>query len=73
MDKILAIFASAAAVTALFFAIFTAHNVLKQDEGNDLMKQISAYIKQGANAYLKRQYKISGGKLIEVFECFCNG
>lgn len=46
------------AITALLFAAFTAKKVLKFDGGTDYMKKISASIRTGANAYLKRQYKI---------------
>lgn len=52
----IAIFSSA--VFALLYAIFTAKKVLSYSEGNDLMKKIAASIRQGANAYLKRQYTI---------------
>ena len=47
-----------AAVLALLFAFFTARKVLGFSEGNDVMKRISASIRAGANAYLKRQYKV---------------
>lgn len=43
---------------ALIFALFLALKVLRTPEGNEKMKKISGFIKQGANAYLKRQYSI---------------
>ncbi len=43
---------------ALFFALFCAKRVLKFSEGTPLMSKISASIKQGAKAYLKRQYRV---------------
>ena len=46
------------AVIALIFALVTARKIFKFSEGNDRMKKISASIRQGANAYLKRQYKV---------------
>ncbi len=58
MDKIIVILTSIGAVLALIFAVFTGRKVLKFSEGSDLMKKISMSIRQGANAYLKRQYKI---------------
>ncbi|MBE6729726.1 MAG: sodium-translocating pyrophosphatase [Ruminococcaceae bacterium] len=58
MEKILAIAGAAAALVALLFALFTALKVVKQPEGTDKMKHISASIRKGANAYLSRQYKI---------------
>ena len=48
----------AGALLALLFAAFTAKRVMKFSEGNDLMKKISASIRRGANAYLKRQYMV---------------
>ena len=53
-----AILTAVAALVALLYALFTAKKVLKFSEGNDTMKKISAFIRQGANAYLKRQYRI---------------
>ena len=44
------------AIAALIFAWTKAQKVLSESEGTDLMKKISASIRQGANAYLKRQY-----------------
>ncbi|MBQ2391142.1 MAG: sodium-translocating pyrophosphatase [Clostridia bacterium] len=53
---ILATFIGAA--LALLFAFFTARKVLKFSEGTEKMQKISQSIRQGANAYLKRQYVI---------------
>ncbi len=58
MDKLLVILTFAASVLALLFAVVTARRVMGFSEGTDLMKKISSSIRQGANAYLKRQYKI---------------
>ncbi len=58
MDQIIVILTFACAVLALLFALFTARRVLKFSEGTDLMKKISCSIRKGANAFLKRQYKI---------------
>lgn len=46
------------AVLALLFAALTAKRVLGHSDGNDAMKKIAGFIKEGANAYLKRQYKV---------------
>jgi len=43
---------------ALLFAVFLALKVLRAPEGNEKMKKISGFIRQGANAYLKRQYGV---------------
>ncbi|MBO5938913.1 MAG: sodium-translocating pyrophosphatase [Clostridia bacterium] len=58
IETIVSILAFAAAIIALLYALFTAKKVLKFSEGSDKMKKISAFIRQGANAYLKRQYRI---------------
>ncbi|MDF2522716.1 MAG: V-type H(+)-translocating pyrophosphatase [Clostridiales bacterium] len=43
-------------IFALLFAWYMARTVLKESEGTDQMKKIAAAVRQGANAYLKRQY-----------------
>lgn len=58
MEKTLVILTFACSVIALLFAFITARRVTKSPEGTDLMKKISLSIRKGANAYLKRQYKI---------------
>jgi len=46
-----------AGVLVLAFAAYLAYSVLKLPQGTDKMKSISAAIKEGAMAYLARQYK----------------
>lgn len=46
------------ALAALVYAIVTAKRVVKFPEGTDKMKKIASAIRSGANAYLKRQYKV---------------
>lgn len=58
MEKLLVILTFIGAAAALIFAVLSALKVIKLPEGNEKMKKISASIRQGANAYLKRQYKI---------------
>ena len=48
----------AISLCALVFALVMARKIIKFPEGTDKMKQISKWIRQGANAYLKRQYKV---------------
>ncbi len=55
------------AIIALVFAIFTAKKIMKFSEGTERMQKISASIRKGANAYLKRQYKIVGIFFICMF------
>ena len=47
-----------AAVAALVFALILASGVKKQSPGDDRMKEISGAIKEGAQAFLKAEYKI---------------
>lgn len=55
-QDLLTLLAPIGSVLALCFALIMAKRVLKTDEGTDTMKKISAAIRKGANAYLKRQY-----------------
>ena len=48
----------AASVLALTFAYIFFKQMMKEDEGTDLMKKIAAYVRKGAMAYLKQQYKV---------------
>ena len=58
MDVYLVIAIFVGALLALGFALIMAKRVMGFDEGTDRMKKISASIRSGANAYLKRQYTI---------------
>lgn len=71
MEKIAVILTFLGAAVALVYALITARRVLKADEGTDDMKRISASIKQGANAYLRRQYKIVGIFFAAMFVILC--
>ncbi len=45
-------------VVALIFAFVLAKRVASQDEGTDRMREIAAYIHEGARAFLTAEYKI---------------
>ena len=47
-----------ASVMALLFAWYFFKQMMKEDEGTDLMKKIAARVRTGAMAYLKQQYKV---------------
>ena len=47
-------------IIGLAFAGFLAFFVLKQDEGSKKIKEISGAIKEGALAFLNREYRVLG-------------
>jgi len=53
-------FVPAASVIALFFAWLFYHQMKKENEGTPTMKEIAQYVREGAMAYLKQQYKVVG-------------
>ena len=55
------------AVLALVFAIIQRNKVMSFSEGTDKMKKIAASIREGANAYLKRQYTTVAIVFLVVF------
>ena len=60
MEKWLAIATLLGALAALAFAVVMAVRVLKVSEGSEKMKKIAAAVRSGANAFLRRQYKVVG-------------
>ncbi len=58
MDRIIFISTLLGALLAIIFALITAKKVIGFSCGTEKMKKISYSIREGANAYLKRQYKI---------------
>ena len=59
MDKLLVFLTFTGSLFALIFAFITARKLIRFPEGTELMKKISSSIRRGANAYLRRQYKIA--------------
>ena len=47
-----------ASVVALFFAWWFFRQMMKEEEGTPTMKEIAQYVREGAMAYLKQQYKV---------------
>ncbi len=45
-------------VIALIFAFYFFKNMMKNSEGNSKMKEIAQHVREGAMAYLRRQYKV---------------
>ncbi len=48
----------AASVVALLFAYIFFKQMMKESEGTVTMKEIARYVREGAMAYLKQQYKV---------------
>ena len=48
------------AIIALGFAYYFYRAVMKQDEGNETMRDIAQSVREGAMAYLRQQYKVVG-------------
>lgn len=57
----------AASLLALGFAFYFFKQMMKESEGNDTMKTIAQYVREGAMAYLKQQYKV----VLIVFIILC--
>jgi len=57
-------------IIALTFAWFFYKSMMKHSEGTDKMKEIAQYVREGAMAYLKRQYKVVGIVFIILFILF---
>ena len=57
MDKLFYV-VPALGIVGLLYTFIKFAWVSKQDAGNDRMKEISAYIAEGAMAFLKAEYKI---------------
>ncbi len=50
--------APAASILSLFFAWFFYNQMKKKSEGTERMARIASYVRKGAMAYLKQQYKV---------------
>ncbi len=71
MGDYLILFTFIGSVAALLFAVFTAKKVLKYSEGTEKMQKQAKAIRRGANAFLKRQYKIVGIFFAVLFVVLC--
>ena len=58
MSQYFIIFSALGSICALLFAVFMAKRALSFSEGTEQMKKIASFIRQGANAYLRRQYSV---------------
>ena len=53
-------FVPISSVIALFFAWFFFKQMMKESEGTARMAEITSYVRKGAMAYLRQQYKVVG-------------
>ncbi len=67
--NVLAYLAPALGVTALLFAAVLSRRVTSQDSGTDRMKEIAAFIHEGAQAFLAAEYKILLVFVAVMFVC----
>jgi len=47
-------------ILAILFSIFLIRKIMQHDEGTAEMKEIAGWVREGAYAYIKRQYSIVG-------------
>ena len=71
MEKYLVLATFVGSIIALLFAFITGKRVLSFDEGTPLMSKISRSIREGANAYLKRQYTVVGVFFVCMIVVLC--
>ncbi len=51
-------FAPLGSLLSLLFALYLSRTTKRHDEGTDMMRQIAQAVREGARAYLKRQYRV---------------
>lgn len=71
LDAALGIATLVCSIIGILFAVFTAKKVMGFSEGTEKMKKISQSIREGANAYLKRQYSVVSVFFIGMFVLLC--
>lgn len=59
-----------ASLISLVFAYYFYKQMMKESEGTDRMKEIAQYVRQGAMAYLRRQYRVVGKVFIAILLLF---
>ena len=52
---------------AIIYALFRAKKVMSYSEGTEQMQEIASHIREGANAYLKKQYTTVAKVFLVVF------
>jgi len=54
----LSMVALGAGILSIVYILYLAWRILREDEGTDRMREISSYIREGASAYMRRQYTV---------------
>lgn len=54
-------------ILALVFSAFLGFGIMRKDEGTQKMKEIAQAVKEGTEAYIKRQYSVVGIFFVVVF------
>ena len=62
LENLIAIIVMITSLLGLGFAIYLVFMIKKQSKGNKAMRNISKAIKEGANAFLFRQYRLANGR-----------
>jgi K(+)-stimulated pyrophosphate-energized sodium pump len=65
--SVLFLLAPLSSLLALVFSFYLGRRILKIDEGTDKMKEIAQAVREGAQAYIKRQYSVVGAFFVLVF------
>ncbi len=60
ISVVIPLLSAAGAILALIFAMFFFKNMMKNSEGTPRMIEIAQHVREGAMAYLTRQYKVVG-------------
>ena len=69
LNQQLTLFSLGASVLGLVFAAFFYFRVKSLPEGTDTMNMIARYIREGAMAFLMREYQVLGVYAVVVFAC----
>jgi K(+)-stimulated pyrophosphate-energized sodium pump len=56
-----------AGFTALAFAVYLIRNVMRQDQGSEVMQEIAKAIQEGSSAFLRREYLYITAFVIVIF------
>ncbi len=69
MESFISFVAPIAAVVGLIVAFCLASWIGKADEGTDRMKEIAGFIREGAMAFLRREYKTMVIVIVVSYSC----